>query len=198
MRQLNIVLALAAALLLGGIGGADAQPMPKPQTQGGITFISGGVGLASEQYMDSLQRDYSLHVLFVQLGTGAFFANLIVQIVDNASAKTILNTVSPGPMFFAKLKPGSYSVTSSHAGKPVTKNVVVPAEGAAELFCSSTGPDDLAHQGAPAPIGAVVPAPGAEFSALRSRRPTPARRAWVGLACLSPSATVTWQGRTRP
>jgi hypothetical protein len=116
------------------MGVADALPMPQPQTQDGITFISGGVGLGSQHYIESLEKDYTLHVLFVQMGTGAFFANLPVQVVDNASATTILNTVSAGPMFFAKLKPGSYSVTSSHNGKPITKNVVVPAQGGAELF----------------------------------------------------------------
>src|SRR5262249_23305882 len=124
---------LAVALVMGVIKVAEAQ-MPQPQTQGGVTFITGGVGVGPQQFMDSVQKDYNLHVLFVQMGTGAFFADLVVQIVDNASAKTIVNTSSAGPMFFAKLKPGSYSVTSSHAGKPVTKNVVVPAEGAAELF----------------------------------------------------------------
>jgi len=134
MRNPGCVAALAAALLVGGIAVADAQQMPQPQTQGAITFISGGVGLGSQQFMESLEKDYTLHVLFVQMGTGAYYANLPVQIVNNATTATILNTVSPGPMFFANLKPGSYSVTSSHNGEPITKNVVVPVGGSAELF----------------------------------------------------------------
>jgi hypothetical protein len=134
MRKPVYVAALAAALLIGGMGAADAQSMPQPQTKGGITFISGGVDLGSQQFIKSLEKDYTLHLLFMQMGTGAFFANVPVLIVDNASVTTILTTVSTGPMFFAKLKPGSYSVTSSHNGEPITKSVVVPTGGSAELF----------------------------------------------------------------
>src|SRR5262249_19504799 len=133
MRKLNIILALAAALVMGGMRAADAQ-MPQPQTQGGVTFITGGVGIGQQQYMDSVQKDYNLHALFVQMGTGAFFADLEVQVVDSPSSKTIINASQAGPMFWAKLQPGSYAVTASHAGKPITKNVVVPSQGAAELF----------------------------------------------------------------
>jgi hypothetical protein len=106
--------------------------MPKPQTQGGATFISGGVGDDSQQYMQSVKKDYNLRLLFAQAVTGGYFAMLPVQIVDISGA-AIVNTVSDGPFFYAKLKPGHYKVTASHNGTPMTKAADVPADGAVDL-----------------------------------------------------------------
>src|SRR4051812_8615220 len=55
---------------------------PAPQTQDGITYVSGGIADDWQQAMESQRGQYNLHLLFAQLGTGAYFANIPVQTMD--------------------------------------------------------------------------------------------------------------------
>jgi len=101
---------------------------PAPQTQDGITYVSGGIADDWQQAMESQRGQYNLHLLFAQLGTGAYFANIPVQIMDS-SGRTVLNAVSQGPFFYARLQPGSYRVTATHGGQAITKTAYVGAGG---------------------------------------------------------------------
>ena len=51
-----------------------ARAQTTPQTQGDVTYISGGVGDEWQQSMDERRAEYNLHLLFAQQGTGAYFA----------------------------------------------------------------------------------------------------------------------------
>ena len=137
MTRIAAYVAVAALLAAQAVPLAVAQTQvpqlnPNPQTQGGITYVSGGIADDWQQAMESQRGQYNLHLLFAQLGTGAYFTNVPVQITDG-SGQTVLNAVSQGPFFYARLKPGSYKVTASHGGQAVTKMATVPASGGADL-----------------------------------------------------------------
>jgi len=120
----------AAPLAYAQMTGAPFQP--QPQTQGNVTYVSGGIADDWQQSMESQRSQYNLHLLFAEIGTGAYFANLPVQITDG-SGNTVLSAVSQGPFFYARLPAGRYTVTASHAGQAITRTAYVPAGGSVDL-----------------------------------------------------------------
>jgi hypothetical protein len=130
MRRISASLIIAATL------GAAAAPLAlaqmTPQTQGDVTYVSGGVGDEWQQSMEALRAQYNLHLLFAQQGSGAYFAYVPVKIAD-ASGRTVLDATSQGPFLYARLKPGSYTVTALHLGQPITRTAEVPASGGVDL-----------------------------------------------------------------
>ena len=130
MRRISASLSIAVLLAVQAAPLAQAQM--QPQTQGDVTFVSGGIADDWQQAMEAQKSQYNLHLLFAQEGTGAYFANVPVQITDG-SGRTVLNAVSQGPFFYARLKPGTYKVTASHGGQAVTKTATVPGSGGADL-----------------------------------------------------------------
>lgn len=120
----------AAPLAYGQMAGMPFQI--QPQTQGNVTYVSGGIADDWQQAMESQRGQYNLHLLFAQIGTGAYFANLPVQITDS-SGNTVLSAVSQGPFFYARLPAGRYTVTASHLGQSITRTASVPAHGSVDL-----------------------------------------------------------------
>lgn len=98
-----------------------------PQTQGDVTYISGGVGEHERQAMRAIQGQYNLQLVFAVKGTGAYVAGSKVKIAD-VKGRTLLEAVSNGPDFFAKLKPGNYMVTAERNGHVLRDKVAVPAK----------------------------------------------------------------------
>jgi hypothetical protein len=130
MQKITACLAFAALLLLQSTPQAHAQLAP--QTQGGVTFVSGGVAEDSRQALNAMRSQYNLHLLFAQQGTGAYFADVPVQITD-AAGRTLVNAVSAGPLFYARLPPGKYKVVASHKGNAISQLADVPATGSVDL-----------------------------------------------------------------
>lgn len=96
----------------------------KPQTQGGVTFVSGGVGDDEQKALQAIRADYNVSLLFSVKGTGEYLSDVKVIITD-ASGHTVLETVSDGPMLFAKLKPGRYTVTVGWGDQVIRKAAIV-------------------------------------------------------------------------
>lgn len=89
----------------------------EPQTQGSVSFVSGGVGLDESERMKQLASQYPLELLFVSKGNPNQYLNDVkVQIKDSAG-KVVLDTTSRGPFLLAKLAPGRYTISAeSEAG----------------------------------------------------------------------------------
>ena len=132
MTKTAACLATLLLLLASAVHPALAQSLPRPQTQGGVTFVSGGVGDDSQQAMLAAKPDYNLHLLFAQAVSGGYFANLPVRITD-ATGAVVVSATSMGPFFYVRLKPGTYTVTAAHRGVPMTKAATIPESGAVDL-----------------------------------------------------------------
>ncbi|WP_445369614.1 carboxypeptidase-like regulatory domain-containing protein [Methylomonas sp. BW4-1] len=127
---------LPLALILAGIiysfsAIADALPL-QPQSQGEVRFVSGGIGGDERDALRAVRADYNLSLLFSMKGTGEYFSDVIVKI-SNAKGQTVLDTVADGPMLFAQLKPGRYTVSVDHEGQIIRKTVTVDAKQRAPL-----------------------------------------------------------------
>lgn len=116
-------LALILPCLLAGLPVPAQSAALTPQTQGEVTFISGGVGGDEQAAMQAVRGDYNLSLLFSVQG-GAYLSGVDVRITD-ASGNSLLQTVADGPKLFARLKPGRYVVTVEREGKAIRKTVTV-------------------------------------------------------------------------
>jgi hypothetical protein len=129
----KVMLIFLAALFTAGSVSAQ-EPSLQPRTEGGITFISGGVGMDERETLKKVESDYNLRLLFAAKDSGEFVAGVQVTIRD-AKGKTVLDAVSDGPRFFAKLTPGSYRVTVLHNGTPMTRAVKIsPKRSVSQAF----------------------------------------------------------------
>jgi len=131
---------LAVALLC--CAGLQAQASPlEVRSEGAISFVSGGVGRAEQEALKQLRPDFNLQLIFAHKG-GAFLARLPVSIAD-ADGRQLLETVSRGPYFFARLPAGVYRITAEHEGEAQSRSINVPATGvAAAAFYWSPPPTD--------------------------------------------------------
>lgn len=102
---------------------ADEYPL-KPQTQGDVTFVSGGIGESERNAMQAIRGDYNLNLLFAAKGSGEFAADINVRITD-AKDNTLVETLTDGPYLFVRLKPGNYIVTAEKDGKVLRQKAKV-------------------------------------------------------------------------
>jgi hypothetical protein len=122
---------LAGAIALGvALPAAAAMnaSLPKPETMNGITYLSGGIGKSEAQAMKAEARHYPLSMTFSAGKDDEFLASVPVT-VKNARGKTMLDTVSDGPIMLLKLPAGKYTVTAEAYGKSYSRTVQVKPKG---------------------------------------------------------------------
>ena len=81
----------------------------------GIPVVSGGVGLDERAAMTEIQRDYDLKLEFA-MKNGEYVSDVKVDIQDG-KGMPVLEEVTHGPWFFAKLPAGEYKVMVSFEGR---------------------------------------------------------------------------------
>ena len=110
--------------------------LPPEQTQGAVTYVSGGIGQDAARAFAAAAKQYPLTLEFAvrHKPRTQFIAAVPVQITD-ARGHTVLETRSDGPFLLAKLSAGYYTVTAEHQGQRLTKTVhIAPAKPAHLLF----------------------------------------------------------------
>lgn len=105
------------------LGTAPAPAAEKVPASGNVPFISGGVGIDSEQQIKAREKEFNLKLVFT-LVEGNYLADVGVRVTDSAG-KTVIETVAEGPFFLAKLPAGRYTVTATYNGKAQTRKVTV-------------------------------------------------------------------------
>ena len=122
----SIALAPAATVV-------QAQPVQDQlKTSGQVTYVSGGVGEDSAERIQALNKDFNLKLLFA-LKDGHYIADVAVAISDMHGGK-MLDAVSEGPWFLAKLARGKYQITAAYAGKSFTRETKIATTGQRELI----------------------------------------------------------------
>ncbi len=155
MKEQWLSLALAGALLgaLGTASPAAAQGIVRsqtetsinavetqdrlalvgPMTQGGVSYISGGVGSDSVRAMRQVEGAYNLRLLFAVQGSGEYLANVRVKLLDH-KGNTVLDAMSDGPYFYAKVPPGHYQVVADNGGTVISRAVDVGQHAVSQSF----------------------------------------------------------------
>jgi hypothetical protein len=97
-------------------------------SQDDVDALAGGVGVnARARLSNEATSEHNVKMVF-SLNTGNYVADVNVKVVDNAG-RTIVNGTAHGPWLYAKLPPGSYTVTASYRGESVTEKLSVGPTG---------------------------------------------------------------------
>lgn len=120
-------------LVLGGwmLTAAAQEAMPQPQDEN--TFISGGVGNESQEAMKAVAGNYNLRLTFAAGPEGKYLSNVQVY-VEDGQGNNVLEAVSDGPLFYANLPPGSYTVHAVAMGQDQHQQVQVGQGGSDVVF----------------------------------------------------------------
>ena len=130
MSKKKISLLLAAISLFGLP--AYAQLAIEPHTENGITYVSGGVGDEGVDQIRQVEKEYNLHLLFAVQGSGDYLSRVYVKILDG-KGHALVDTISEGPYFLAKLNPGKYEVVAESGGKTIDRRVdIAPGHATSE------------------------------------------------------------------
>ncbi|WP_432742622.1 carboxypeptidase-like regulatory domain-containing protein [Methylobacter sp. G7] len=120
----RIHLTLIFLCILFSFPAVAEQELIKSQIQGEVTFISGGIGSDEQNALQAIRADYNLHLLFSIKDTGEYVSDVRVRITDS-SGNILMETVADGPMLFAKLKPGRYTVTVERRGQVAKQSATI-------------------------------------------------------------------------
>jgi len=121
----------AAALLVAALLATTAQAAGNEvvmQTAGNVPYVSGGIGIDAIDRLDTMASQFNVKLVFA-FRNGEYLSDVNVTITD-ATGKAIVDTVSDGPWFMTKLRPGHYQIVASFAGQAERRSLAV---GAAKL-----------------------------------------------------------------
>jgi hypothetical protein len=123
---------VATGLLVGSLlislpaFAAPSVPLPPEQTQGAVSYVSGGLGKEEAQAFKAAAKQYPLSLEFgVKHAPHAEFTTNVHVMVKDAQGKSVLDTRSDGPFLLAKLPIGHYTVTAEQHGQTLTKTAEV-------------------------------------------------------------------------
>jgi predicted membrane-bound mannosyltransferase len=135
--------AMVVAVTLASTAALAAQI---PQQQNGVTYVNGGVGEEEQSAMKAQRADYNLLLTFATQQSGAYRSDVQLDIMD-AKGTDLVSAANTGPMFFAKLPPGTYRISAAAEGKTFKRTVKVgnaPKE--MVLHWENDNPDDPGPQ----------------------------------------------------
>ena len=102
------------------------------QTENGIPFVSGGFGVEERTALRAAGEKDNLELSFA-LRNKEYLGGADVSIKDE-KGKQILDAESRGPLFYAKLPEGKYTVMATAGEKTLSQIVQVPSKGQAHLY----------------------------------------------------------------
>ena len=133
MRKIGLIVLSLFVLSNTAVSFSAETPAPPLMVKEyeGIPYVSGGIGMDEREAMSAIASEYNLKIVFA-LKEGNYLAGASVLIKD-AQGKTVLDTVSDGPWFYAKLPAGQYAVTATMIKKANTGNVQIKPAGQSVL-----------------------------------------------------------------
>ena len=104
--------------------------LPEPGNQGGVPYLTGGIGADESQAIKAQQSKYALALTFATGSDGhnMFLASVPVKILDT-SGTAVLDVITAGPYLLIDLPPGRYEIVTTHAGKEQRAHVLLAAGG---------------------------------------------------------------------
>jgi hypothetical protein len=127
------------AIIVGAISGlassaafaASGASLPAEQQQGGIAYLTGGVGADQAKAFEQAAPRFPLALEFVEHAPrrDEFVANVDVKIIDR-HGQTVLATRADGPFLLARIPTGHYHVIATYEGKTLKRAVEVGGKAA--------------------------------------------------------------------
>jgi hypothetical protein len=127
MKNFFVLGAAALALCAG-----PSLAQPQPVSQGGVTYLSGGVTVDERQYMESQARNYNLLITNANpAGHLSVDADISIKGKDG---REVVTTDNAGPLLYIKLAPGDYTITAMSGEQQQRRVIKVPAKGAKRVY----------------------------------------------------------------
>ncbi len=104
---------------------------------GGVSYISGGIGMGEREELEAMGQNYDLKLVFA-VQQGNYLSDVKVMI-KGSSGNSVLEAASDGPWFYAQLPAGTYHVSATTMGKTITKVTRVTAGRRTQLNFVWTG-----------------------------------------------------------
>jgi hypothetical protein len=120
-RAVLAVLFLAVASTPANLNAAATRDVI--EKTGEIVYVTGGVGQEERAVLKGMEKQFNLKLVFTRKD-GAFISDVAVAI-KTPSGKVILADQAQGPIFMAKLPPGTYIVEATFEGTTHTRKVNV-------------------------------------------------------------------------
>ena len=107
--------------------GTTDEVIVQPVKAGNVTYITGGIGDEERDALKAVRQDYNLWIMSSS-STGEFLGDIQINIT-NAHGDVVLDAPA-GPIFYASLPAGSYSVQATSQGHAKKQRVTVGKKGA--------------------------------------------------------------------
>jgi hypothetical protein len=111
--------------------GSPTESQLQVKTDKGIPYVSGGFGVDERENLRAMSKGDNLELSFA-LQNKDYLGGAAIAIKDR-NGKEILEAVSDGPLFFAKLPAGTYTVEATAMGKTLEQVAHVPAKGQTQI-----------------------------------------------------------------
>ncbi len=99
--------------------------------QGNVRYITGGIGDEERDALNSVKGEYNVHVTSTNRD-GEFNGDTQITIVDRSGAKLV--NVDAGPLFYAQLPAGSYTLQAVNNGIEKQQKVTVGGSKDAKVY----------------------------------------------------------------
>lgn len=127
LRRL-VIIAIAAVLAPAAV----AQQVERIMNRDGILYVSGGVGVRSQDRLKVLEPQFNLKLVFT-LTAGNYLGDVKVALKD-ARGKLLLEHVTEGPIFMARVPAGSYTVSATYSGSAQSRSIKAAEKLRTEYF----------------------------------------------------------------
>lgn len=115
-------------LAASAAAGAALPQLPEPQTANGIEYVTGGFGADMSKAFKEAETSYPLALTFAATDEGGGARPYVAEVdvvIRDATGSVVMSVPSAGPYFFARLKPGRYTVEATYLDKAQTREVIV-------------------------------------------------------------------------
>ncbi len=89
------------------------------------SYVTGGVGKVERETLEATANQYNLKVE-TAYNSGHYISDAHISILDK-NGTSVIAAMADGPLFYAKLEPGSYTVKANYHDKVYEKKVTVVA-----------------------------------------------------------------------
>lgn len=105
-------------------GRSSVRPLPQSQTENGVTYICGGIGMTEAARMKQIAPDYELMLTFAA-SNGAYLADIDVAIANDSGEKLVATRCN-GPIMLVDVpQAGTYRITAETEGHKVVRTARV-------------------------------------------------------------------------
>jgi hypothetical protein len=116
------VIAAVAIINTASLAYGNDFDLPIVQYQGDIIYITGGIGEEEHAALERVVSDYNLHVIN-SMSDGTFTGYTQLVIYDNKGNQLLASEA--GPLFYANLPVGKYTISAENEGIRQKKQVKI-------------------------------------------------------------------------